>query len=406
MLETGETLEIDRAGARRGEKVQVGRVCIDSGTIDEVVEDIVIRDRRHLSEDGFVLPIIAINKHSGKNETLPEIVSRGFMSFEDGSELLQEARQVVARTLESSSEEERTDWGVMQEKIRADLKRFLSKQTSAASVDYAGDSGGLRRAVLKTKTNRTGRKQRAGFREFRESECRIASRTRRGFGARRSELLRRRPKQSCSRSSRQLAENIPITIAGARTGLTGGRVPQGGWAVSLEKFRRLEICPGRAIAGRRRLARCAASRGGAHRPVLRARSHRAHRQHRRNHRHQRQRIAQFSLWRTRRHILRPARRAHGRHGCSMCAAATKWISRSPSFRCRTPPRTLPDIRWLRGWIGSICSRAAKARSELSRRPSCSCCPRPPMSWRALCSSSATARLWMWWTPGGASPACA
>jgi len=130
VLETGDSLEIDSHGARRGEKVAVGRVCIDSGTVDEVVEDIVIRDRRHLSEDGFVLPIIAINKHSGKNETLPEIVSRGFMSFEDGSDLLQQARQVVARTLESSSEEERTDWGVMQEKIRADLKRFLNKQTS------------------------------------------------------------------------------------------------------------------------------------------------------------------------------------------------------------------------------------------------------------------------------------
>ncbi|HEX4593103.1 MAG TPA: ribonuclease J [Bryobacteraceae bacterium] len=130
VLETGDTLEIDKHGARRGEKIAVGRVCIDSGTVDEVVEDIVIRDRRHLSEDGFVLPIIAINKHSGKNETLPEIVSRGFMSFEDGSDLLQQARQVVARTLESSSEEERTDWGVMQEKIRADLKRFLNKQTS------------------------------------------------------------------------------------------------------------------------------------------------------------------------------------------------------------------------------------------------------------------------------------
>jgi ribonuclease J len=75
------------------------------------------------------LPIIAISKNSGRNETLPEIVSRGFMSFEDGSDLLQQARQVVARTLESSSEEERTDWGVMQEKIRADLKRFLNKET-------------------------------------------------------------------------------------------------------------------------------------------------------------------------------------------------------------------------------------------------------------------------------------
>ena len=130
LLESGETLEIDSQGARKGQPVQVGRVCIDSGTIDEVVEDIVIRDRRHLSEDGFVLPIIAINKHTGRSEGLPEIVSRGFMSLEDSAEVLQGARQTVMKTLEASTTEERGDWGVMQEKIRADLKRYLTKQTS------------------------------------------------------------------------------------------------------------------------------------------------------------------------------------------------------------------------------------------------------------------------------------
>jgi ribonuclease J len=128
VLETGETIEIDRMGARRGQKVQVGRVCIDSGSLDEVVEDMVIRDRRHLSEDGFVLPIIAISKHTGRSESLPEIVSRGFMSLDERGVML-EARQIVARTLETSTAEERTDWGVMQEKIRADLRRFLNKQT-------------------------------------------------------------------------------------------------------------------------------------------------------------------------------------------------------------------------------------------------------------------------------------
>src|ERR1700675_3888744 len=130
VLESGETLVIDREGARKGESVTVGRVCIDSGTIDEVVEDLVIRDRRHLSEDGFVLPIIAINKNSGRAEGLPEIVSRGFMSMEEGTDLLRDARQLVLKTIESSTAEERGDWGVMQEKIRADLKRFISKQTS------------------------------------------------------------------------------------------------------------------------------------------------------------------------------------------------------------------------------------------------------------------------------------
>jgi ribonuclease J len=128
ILETGGTLEIDSLGARRGAKITVGRVCIDSGSLDDVVEDIIIRDRRHLSEDGFVLPIIAINKHSGKSEGLPEIVSRGFVGG-DNAALLQEARGVVRRTLDSSSPEERGDWGVMQEKIRTDLKKFLGKQT-------------------------------------------------------------------------------------------------------------------------------------------------------------------------------------------------------------------------------------------------------------------------------------
>ena len=130
ILESGQTLVIDSNGARKGETVTVGRVCIDSGSIGDVVEDLVIRDRRHLSEDGFVLPIIAINKNSGRAEGLPEIVSRGFMSMEEGTDLLRDARQLVLKTIEGSTAEERGDWGVMQEKIRADLRRFISKQTS------------------------------------------------------------------------------------------------------------------------------------------------------------------------------------------------------------------------------------------------------------------------------------
>ena len=130
ILESGQTLVIDNNGARKGEPVTVGRVCIDSGSIGDVVEDVVIRDRRHLSEDGFVLPIIAMNKNSGLAEGLPEIVSRGFMSMDEGTDLLRDARKTVLKTIEGSTAEERGDWGVMQEKIRADLKRFISKSTS------------------------------------------------------------------------------------------------------------------------------------------------------------------------------------------------------------------------------------------------------------------------------------
>ena len=126
ILETGDRLEIDEKGARKAGKVPVGRICIDSGALDEVVGDMVIRDRRHLSEDGIVLPIIAINKLTGRIESTPEIVTRGFSS-EDDSEFTQMAKQVVGKTLESSSNEEKTDWGLMKEKIRADLKRHIAK---------------------------------------------------------------------------------------------------------------------------------------------------------------------------------------------------------------------------------------------------------------------------------------
>src|SRR5438874_11834189 len=92
-IESGDILEFDEMGARKAGRVPVGRVCIDSGSMADVVEDLVIRDRRHLSEDGIVLPIIAINKLTGRVETAPEIVMRGFAAGEDG--FSSGARQIV-----------------------------------------------------------------------------------------------------------------------------------------------------------------------------------------------------------------------------------------------------------------------------------------------------------------------
>ncbi len=127
LIESGDILEIDELGARKAGRVNVGRVCIDSGSRTDVVEDLIIKDRRHISEDGIVLPIIAINKLTGKVETAPEIVTRGFNIGEDG--LMDGAREIVMQTLDVSSDEEKADYGVIKEKIRADLKRYISKQT-------------------------------------------------------------------------------------------------------------------------------------------------------------------------------------------------------------------------------------------------------------------------------------
>ena len=131
LLQSGDVLEIDSQGARKADRVAVGRVCIDSGTGDEILEELVIRDRRHLSEFGVVVPIVAINRHSGQLESPPEIVFRGFVVPEDSSQLLKGARDVISRTIETSSEEEKTDRGVMEEKIRVDLRRYISRETSS-----------------------------------------------------------------------------------------------------------------------------------------------------------------------------------------------------------------------------------------------------------------------------------
>jgi ribonuclease J len=129
LIESGDVLEFDELGARKAGRVNVGRVCIDSGNRTDVVEDLIIKDRRHLSEDGIVLPIIAIHKLTGRVETSPEIVTRGFNPGDGGGDVLEGARQIVIDTLDHSSDEEKADYGVIKEKIRTDLKRYISKQT-------------------------------------------------------------------------------------------------------------------------------------------------------------------------------------------------------------------------------------------------------------------------------------
>jgi ribonuclease J len=125
VLEDGDVLELDRDDARKKDKVTAGRVLIDSGSTIDVVEDLVIRDRRILSEDGIVLAILAINKRTGNVEREPEIVMRGF----GGADITEEARAVVLKTLDGLTGEEKSDYGMVKEKVRVDLKRLIQKTT-------------------------------------------------------------------------------------------------------------------------------------------------------------------------------------------------------------------------------------------------------------------------------------
>jgi ribonuclease J len=128
LLENGQTIEFTEDGARRRDPITSGRVLVDSGSLEEI-EEVVIRDRKHLSEDGVVVPIIAIDKRTGRMETVPEIVTRGMFS-DNGTELMAGARDVILKTVEQSNAEEKGDWSVIKEKIRVDLKRYINKHTS------------------------------------------------------------------------------------------------------------------------------------------------------------------------------------------------------------------------------------------------------------------------------------
>jgi ribonuclease J len=128
IAETGDVIRLDAESIAITGKAPVGRVLIDQGSLEEVA-DIVVRDRRHISEDGIVLPVIVINRQTGKLESPPEVVFRG-MTVTDDDGLVDECRDLVIQTIESSTVEERGDWAVIKDKIRRALRKYISKQLS------------------------------------------------------------------------------------------------------------------------------------------------------------------------------------------------------------------------------------------------------------------------------------
>lgn len=130
VAEDGEILELDAQGLWRIGTAPTGRVFIDSGSQDEVAEEVIVRDRRHLAEDGIVLPILAINKATGRVQNQPEIVTSGFVSPILADGLLAGARQLVADSVAAAGREESGDWSLIKERIRRDLRKYLQAQTN------------------------------------------------------------------------------------------------------------------------------------------------------------------------------------------------------------------------------------------------------------------------------------
>jgi ribonuclease J len=129
LAETGDIIALTPDSMEVRGRAPVGRRLIDAGGIAEL-DELVVRDRQHLSEEGVVLAVVAINKSTGLVEGAPELVSRGHIQEDGGAALMTEARQVVLNTLEACSSEERIDSLVLTEMVRADLKRFFRKRTA------------------------------------------------------------------------------------------------------------------------------------------------------------------------------------------------------------------------------------------------------------------------------------
>ena len=125
--ETGDVLRFDAEGGRIVDKASTGRVLIDGTRMGEVGDE-VLRDRRHLAGDGVVVAVIAINRRTGAVETT-EVIARGFVTDGGSDALMSELARLVPVVIAEASVEERTDSGMMQERIRAELRRYVRKKT-------------------------------------------------------------------------------------------------------------------------------------------------------------------------------------------------------------------------------------------------------------------------------------
>lgn len=127
ILEDGDVLELNGHGARKVSPVQAGRVFVDGKGIGDV-GDVVIRDRRHLSEGGIILAVMAIHQQTGELVAGPDLISRGLMRDEQGEEILEQARKMTLETLAAMNRETRADPAELQEQVRTALRRYFRKR--------------------------------------------------------------------------------------------------------------------------------------------------------------------------------------------------------------------------------------------------------------------------------------
>jgi len=123
VIESGQVLELDGNEGWLGEEVAGGYVFVDGLGVGDVGQ-VVLRDRQHLSRDGFLIAVVAVDEKTGELLTEPDIISRGFVYMREAEELIEQAKEQVVIALENSSSP-----AVISTKIKDTLSEFLYEQT-------------------------------------------------------------------------------------------------------------------------------------------------------------------------------------------------------------------------------------------------------------------------------------
>ncbi len=133
LAEDGDVVEFTEAGFSIKDKIEHGRVFVDGKGVGDVGA-MVLKDRSHLSQDGLVLAIIALNSATGETVYGPEIVTRGLIFEEESAELLEAAKAIVTETLSAANVEVKTEQLEVKEEIRRALRRFFNRKLERRPV--------------------------------------------------------------------------------------------------------------------------------------------------------------------------------------------------------------------------------------------------------------------------------
>jgi len=125
---TGDVLEIDRNSAKVTGTIPTGNVLVDGLGVGDV-GNIVLRDRKHLSEDGLMIVVVTISKEDGKVLAGPDIISRGFVYVRESEDLMDGAKNVIKDVLKDCEDRNIKEWAYLKNNIKENLKEYLYQRT-------------------------------------------------------------------------------------------------------------------------------------------------------------------------------------------------------------------------------------------------------------------------------------